>query len=79
MSLGQKAPGQGTQHPELLRAGRWHAVTGHSAQWWWCKWTFGRWTQPRALISATPPPKETTHYGTNKMGWRPGQTQEQIQ
>lgn len=45
-----------------------------------CKWTFRRWTQPRALISATPPPKETTLYGTNKIGWGGAdQTHEQIQ
>lgn len=64
----------------LLRTGRWHAVTGHSALAVACKkWTFRRWTEPRMLITATPPPKETTLYGTNKVGAGAGQAQGQIQ
>lgn len=64
----------------LLRTGRWHAVTGHSALAVACKkWTFRRWTEPRMLITATPPHKETTLYGTKKVGAGAGQAQGQIQ
>lgn len=38
-----------------------------------------RWTQPGMLTSATPPPKETTLYGTNKVGVWAGQVWGQIQ
>lgn len=63
----------------LLRTGRWHAVTGHSALVVACKkWTFGRWAEPRMLVTATPPPKEITLYGTNKVGVGVGQAQGQI-
>lgn len=66
----------------LPRIGRWHAATGHLALAVVvaCKeWTSRRWTRPRVLISATPPPKETTLYGTNKVGMWAGQVWRQIQ
>lgn len=38
-----------------------------------------RWTQPGMLTAATPPPRETTLYGTNKVGVWAGQVWGQIQ
>jgi hypothetical protein len=44
---------------------------GTELQWWrWCKkWTFRRWVQPRMLVSATPPHKETILMAQISWGW----------
>lgn len=78
-SLGQMAPGQGTQHcaaeGRKVACSHWALCSSGGVQ----EVDFGRWAEPRMLVTATPPPKEITLYGTNKVGVGVGQAQGQIQ